>query len=96
MQLDRLHKNRVGMTEILKLAADFVGPLHTVKEIVPKAIHDDQQRGRDLGKVRSAVLENSFHQIRLVSSPEIETIKVVGEAAVRIIPVLKVSKLRIE
>ena len=53
MQLDRLHKNRVGMTEILELAVNFVGPLHTVKEIVPKAIHYDQQRSRDLSKVLS-------------------------------------------
>ncbi len=42
MQLDRLHKNGVGMTEILKLAANFIGPLHTVKKIVPKTIHYDQ------------------------------------------------------
>ena len=96
MQLDRLHKNRVGMTEILELAVNFVGPLHTVKEIVPKAIHYDQQRSRDLSKARRVVFQNSLHQIRLVGSPEAKLIKVVGKVAVRTIPVLKVSKFGIE
>ena len=49
MQLNSLHKNRVGMTEILKLAVKFVGPLHTVstdKDGKKTLDHEHVQRSR--------------------------------------------------
>jgi hypothetical protein len=65
VQIDRVHENAIRMREILELASNLMSPFFTVKEIVPKAIHDDQKGGSNLAGVRSLVFRNPLHELRL-------------------------------
>lgn len=84
------------MCEILELPPNFISPLDTVKKVVAKPVDDNEQRRCDLGKVSGLVLQNSFHQLRLVIAPKIQVVKVVGEGSVREVPVPNIRKRRLE
>ena len=52
MQLDRLHQNRVRVSEVSKLPLKLISPFHAMEKIIAKPIHNNQQRRRDVGKLR--------------------------------------------
>ncbi len=56
MQLDRLHQNRVRVSEVLKLPLNLISPFHAMEKVIAKPIYNDQQRGRDVGKFRRFIL----------------------------------------
>lgn len=53
-----MHKNRIGMIEILKLPVQLIRPFLTVKEVVSKTEYDNQKSLTDFRKILSIKRQN--------------------------------------
>jgi hypothetical protein len=75
MQFHRPHERDVGVGKIAALIADSVGPLHAMKEIVPKSENDDQQARQNLDFVICAGRNKRFDRGPTVVRPQMKVLE---------------------
>jgi hypothetical protein len=75
MQFHCPHKRNVRAGKIAELIADSVGPLHAMKEVVPKSENDDQQSRQNLGFIICTGRTKRFDRGHAVVRPQMKILE---------------------